>query len=213
MSVQIHRECSTWVLMVSYLNQLCFESLNYTKRNWYFDPCFSLAKATVGKMLFRSRKRFSTTYAIVSFVCVFFSRPFHENFKFLKNCSYDFHEILHSQSTPKGAPVCAKASKSYDWNVRNIAKTSPKMAKKQPFFNCFRFFQKLSKRCERNFLQSFSTPYFGSLCAISSNSYDWDSSESKGKIPKPFSLPHMRLLLIRFLRKTGQFQFPISEIQ
>ena len=60
---------------------------------------------------FRSRKKFSTTYAIV----FFFSPPFHENFKFLKNCPYDFHEILHSHSTPKGAPACAKPSKSYGW--------------------------------------------------------------------------------------------------
>ena len=91
--------------------------------------------------------------------CCFFSRPFHENFKFLKNCPYDFHEILHSHSTPKGAAACAKASKSYGWDVRNIAKISPKMAKKQPFFDFFRFSQKLSIRFERKFLQSFSTPY------------------------------------------------------
>ena len=73
---------------------------------------------------------FSTTYAIVLF---FSSRPFHENFKFLKNCPYDSHEILHSHSTPKGAAACAKASKSYGWDVRNIAKISPKMAKKSHF--------------------------------------------------------------------------------
>ena len=85
----------------------------------------------------------------------FFSRPFHENFKFLKNCPYDFHEILHSHSTPKGAPACAKASKSYNWDVRTIAKISPKMAKKQRFFDFFRFSQKLSIRFKRNFLQSF----------------------------------------------------------
>ena len=84
--------------------------------------------------------------------CFFFSRPFHENFKFLKNCPYDFHEILHSHSTPKGAPACAKTSKWYGWDVRNIAKISPKMAKKQPFFDFFRFSQKLSIRFERNFL-------------------------------------------------------------
>ena len=89
--------------------------------------------------------------------CFFFSRPFHEKFKFLKNCPYDFHEILHSHSTPKGAPACAKASKSYGWDVRNIAKISPKMAKKQPFFDFFRFSQKLSIRFERNFLQLFYT--------------------------------------------------------
>ena len=107
---------------------------------------------------FSSRKKFSTTYAIVLFFfCFFFSRPFHENFKFLKNCPYDFHEILHSHSTPKGAPACAKASKSYGWDVRNIAKISPKMAKKQPFFDFFRFSQKLSIRFKRNFLQLFYT--------------------------------------------------------
>ena len=44
------------------------------------------------------------------------------------------------------------ASKSYGWDVRNIAKISPKMAKKQPFFDFFRFSQKLSIRFERNFL-------------------------------------------------------------
>ena len=96
--------------------------------------------------------------------CFFFSRPFHENFKFLKNCPYDFHEILHSHSTPKGAPACAKASKSYGWDVRNIAKISPKMAKKQPFFDFFQFSQKLSIRFERNFLQLFYTILESYLC-------------------------------------------------
>ena len=94
----------------------------------------------------------------------FFSRPFHENFKFLKNCPYDFHEILHSHSTPKGAPACAKASKSYGWDVRNIAKISPKVAKKQPFFDFFRLSQKLSIRFERNFLQLFYTILESYMC-------------------------------------------------
>ena len=96
--------------------------------------------------------------------CFFFSRPFHENFKFLKNCPYDFHEILHSHSTPKGAPACAKASKSYGLDVRNIAKISPKMAKKQPFFDFFRFSQKLSILFEGNFLQLFYTILESYMC-------------------------------------------------
>ena len=100
-------------------------------------------------------KNFRLLMQSCCFFCFFFSRPFHENFKFLKNCHYDFHEILHSHSTPKGAPACAKASKSYGWDVRNIAKISQKMAKKQRFFDFFRFSQKLSIRFERNFLQSF----------------------------------------------------------
>ena len=33
------------------------------------------------------------------------------------------------------------------------------------------------------------------MCAISIISYNWDSSESEGKRPKPTPLPHMRLWL------------------
>ena len=56
------------------------------------------------------------------------------------------------------------ASKSYGWDVRNIAKISPKMAKKQPFFDFFRFSQKLSIRFERNFLQIFYTILESYMC-------------------------------------------------
>ena len=122
----------------------------------------------------------------------FFLPTFHENFKFLKNCSYNFYKILHSHSTPKGAPACAIASKSYDWNVRNIAKISPKMVKKQPFFDFLLFSQKRPYD-SNEILNRHSTPYYGPLCAISSNSYDWEWSESEGKRPKPTPLPHMRL--------------------
>ena len=99
----------------------------------------------VRSFFFRSRNKFSTTYPFVSFFWFFFSRPFNGNFKFLKNCPYDFHEILHSLSTPKGAPACSKASKSYDWNVRNMAKISPKMAKNSPKTAIFRLFSIFSK--------------------------------------------------------------------
>ena len=99
----------------------------------------------LNRKIFRSWKKFSTSYAIVSFFCFFFSRPSHEKFRFLENCPYDFHKILHSHSTPKGAPACAKTSKSYDWNVRNIAKISPKMAKISPKTAIFRLFSIFSK--------------------------------------------------------------------
>ena len=56
------------------------------------------------------------------------------------------------------------ASKSYGWDVRNIAKINPKMAKNQPFFDFFRFFQKLSIRFERNFLQLFYTILESYMC-------------------------------------------------
>ena len=69
----------------------------------------------------------------------FFSRPFNENFNFLNNCPYDFYEVLLSYSTPKGAPACAMVSKSYDWDVRNIAKISPKMTKNSDFWTFFNF--------------------------------------------------------------------------
>ena len=84
-------------------------------------------------------------------------QPFFDFFDFLKNCRYDSNEIFYSYSTPYKSPICAMASKSYGWDVRNIGKISPKMAKKQPFFEFFRFSQKLSIRFERNFLQLFYT--------------------------------------------------------
>ena len=73
--------------------------------------------------------KFSTTYAIV----MLFSQPFNENFKFLKNCQFDFHKIWHRHYTPEGAPACAMASKSYNWDMRNIAKISPKLPKNGHF--------------------------------------------------------------------------------
>ena len=90
--------------------------------------------------LFRSRKKFRLLMQSCRFV--FFFRPFNESFKFLKNCPYDFYEILHSHFTSKGAPACAKAPKSHGWDVRNIAKINPKMAKKQPSFDFFSIFSK-----------------------------------------------------------------------
>ena len=53
------------------------------------------------------------------------------------------------------------------------AKFSPKMVKKQSFFDFFRFSRKLSIPFER-FFYSHSTSYFGPLCAISLNSDGWD---------------------------------------
>ena len=52
---------------------------------------------------------------------------------------------FYSHSTPEGAPACAKASKLYDWNVRNIAKISPKMAKISQKTAHFRHFTIFSK--------------------------------------------------------------------
>ena len=88
-------------------------------------------------LVFRSWK-FSNTYAIVFFFLQTFQRKF-------QNCSYDFYQVLHSLSTPKGAPACAMASKLCEWDVKNMAKISPKMTKKLPFLDfSFRFSQKLS---------------------------------------------------------------------
>ena len=85
-------------------------------------------------------------------------------FVFLKNCPYDSNEIFYSFSTPYQSPICAMASKSYGWDVRNIAKISSKMAKNQRFFDFFRFSQKLSIRFERNFLQLFYTISESYMC-------------------------------------------------
>ena len=76
--------------------------------------------------------------------------------RFERNFLQIFYTILESY-------MC-NGSKSYFWDVRNIAKISPKMAKKQPFFDFFRFSQKLSIRFERNFLQIFYTKLKSYMC-------------------------------------------------
>ena len=97
--------------------------------------------------------------------CCFFSPDlFMKISNFSKTVHTIFTKLSHSHSTPKGAPASAKASKSYGWDVRNIAKISSKMAKKQPFFDFFRFSQKLSIRFERNFLQLFYTILESYMC-------------------------------------------------
>ena len=59
--------------------------------------------------------------------------------------------------------LCAMASKSYGWDVRNIAKINPKMAKNS-LFSTFLILQKLSIRFERKFLQSFYTILWSFVC-------------------------------------------------
>ena len=45
-----------------------------------------------------------------------------------------------SPFTPKGAPVSAMISKLYDWDLRNIANSSPKMTKRQSMHFVFLYF-------------------------------------------------------------------------
>ena len=110
-------------------------------------------------------KKFRLLMQSCWFFFVFFSPDL---FMKISNFSKTVHKIFTKFCTvilhPKGAPACAKASKSYGWDVRNIAKISPKMAKKQPFFDFFRFSQKLSIRFERNFLQLFYTILESYMC-------------------------------------------------
>ena len=70
-------------------------------------------------------------------------QPFFDFFDFRKNCPYDSNEILYSP-TPYYGPLCVISSNLYCWDVRNIAKINPKMAKKQLFFDFFDFCRKLS---------------------------------------------------------------------
>ena len=117
----------------------------------------------------------------------FFSEPFNEEFEFLKNCPYDFHKILRSHSTPRGALACPMASNSYDWD-----KQTQNWSKNNQFWTFSNFSNTLYGL--KKLLWSLSTPLNGFLiCAISSNSHDWHSSESEGKRPEPTPLPHVRL--------------------
>ena len=109
-------------------------------------------------LCFQRSEKICTIYAIVMF---FLLRPFNDNFKFVRIYPNYFHRLLllHSHYTPKGFPACSMASKLLDWDLRNIVKISPKMTRKQPFLDFFRFSQKLFIRFERKFLQSFYIIY------------------------------------------------------
>ena len=96
------------------------------------------------------------------------------------------------------------ASKLYGWGVRNIAKISPKMAKKQSFFDFL-------KNCPYDWNEIFysdSTPYYGPLCAISLNSYGWDvrniAKFSPKMVKKTVIFRFSHKLFIRFERKRGR---------
>ena len=109
------------------------------------------------------------------------------------------------------------ASKSYDWDVRNIAKISPKMAKKQPFLDFFPFSQKLSKRFKRNFLQSFYTILESYMC--NGIKIIWLRCEKQPKLAQkmakkqPFLefFPFCQKLSIRFERNFLQSFYTILE--
>ena len=131
---------------------------------------------------------------------VFFSPFFMKIFNFSKTVHTIFIKFCPLILHPKG-PLRAQRhpSKSYDRNVRNIAKISSKMAKISPKTAIFRLFLIFAKTVHM-IRTKISTVIFytivWSICAISMNSYNWDWSESEGKRPKPTPLPHMRLLFI-----------------
>ena len=109
---------------------------------------------------FRSRKNFR----IPMQSCRFFSPDL---FMKISKFSKTVHTIFIKSCTVILPPACAKASKSYDWNVRNIAKINPKMAKIspiQPFIDFFQFSQKLSIRVKRNFAELLYTILWSFVC-------------------------------------------------
>ena len=109
------------------------------------------------------------------------------------------------------------ASKSYGWDVRNVAKVSPKMAKKQPFFDLFRFSQKLSIRFERNFLQLFYTVSKSYMCIgikmVWLGSEKHCQNQPKKGQKQPFSdfFRFSQKLSIRFERNVLQLFYTIIE--
>ena len=75
--------------------------------------------------------------------------------EFLKNCPYDSNEILYSPSTLYYGPLRAFSLNSYDWDVRNVAKINPKMAKRQPIFEFFDFCKNCPYESNKNFYSHF----------------------------------------------------------
>ena len=74
--------------------------VQFVQLNEYLGNASKLAER-VPLSVFRSPKNFSTTYQIV-FFCFFFSRPFQENFKFLKTVHTIFIKLCTVILHPKG---------------------------------------------------------------------------------------------------------------
>ena len=73
---------------------------------------------------------------------------------------YDSNENFYCLFTLCGGPMCAMFFTSDGWDLRNIAKSD------QESVNCelFQFFQRLSTRFKRNFLQLFYTLWGTYVC-------------------------------------------------
>ena len=78
----------------------------------------------------------------------FFSRPFNENFKFLKICPYDFHKFYTVIIRPK-VLLCAQWHQNRMTEIWETTKISSKTTKNSHFCTLF-IFLKLSIRFERN---------------------------------------------------------------
>ena len=104
-----------------------------------------------------------TAYALVLIL-----PTFQRKFQICQKLS-DFNKVLQSDSTPKGAPVCALASNSYDWDLRNIAKVSSKMTKNGHFL----------KSCLYDSIEVFYLIFLGSfLFSPPPQNFFWKISEN-----------------------------------
>ena len=113
-------------------------------------------------------KKFSTTYAIVLF---FFSPPFRK----ISNFSKTVHRISIKFCTVISHPKGPLHAQRHQNRLTGMRETQPKLAQKWPknsHFRTFFDFLKNSPYDSNEIFYSHSTPYYGPLCAISSNSYD-----------------------------------------
>ena len=130
-----------------------------SQNQWKFDQkttifglfrfCQKVSIRFAGNFLLGAGKNFRLLLRSCRFFCFFFSRPFMKISKFSETVHSIFMKICSVFLHPKEAPACAKASKLYDWNVRNIPKGSPKMAKKHPF-SIFSIFSKTVHTIQTN---------------------------------------------------------------
>ena len=105
-----------------------------------------------------------------------------ELFWFSSKLSLRFERIVYNLPTPCSGSMCAMTSKLYDWDMRNLAKVSPKLTKTD-IFGLFWFHSKLSVRFER-IVYNLSTPCSGAMCAMTSQLYDLDMRNLAEVSPK-----------------------------
>ena len=106
-------------------------------------------------------------------------------FSILSNNVLQFEGNFLKFSSPYWSPLSAMASKSYGWDLRNVAKSFLKMTKKGQLWTSSILFKNCPKDSNEKFTV-FSSSCQILICAMALNLYGWHSRNIAKSTPKLF---------------------------